>query len=191
MDSQLHPAFLHPNGTNPLLIIERLLGCRLECQNRDRFGRCEAIRVTRRWGSKSSLVCVAGAKVYCITSYPMISAANSRVSGLSVGKNSTMQSQSFSSCQCGSNSSLCFVPNIARSPFSRVLIQNFAIHRRYTQLRFLRTPYCCLQGITVRPVPCNYNVIQQISALSRRKRGFKSRRGRQINRLGEKRLLSV
>ena len=31
--------------------------------------------------------------------YPMISAAKSRASGLSVGKNSTMQSQSFSSCQ--------------------------------------------------------------------------------------------
>jgi hypothetical protein len=36
----------------------------------------------------------------------------------------------------------------------------------------------------------NY-VIQQDVALSRRKRGFKSRRGRQINRLGEKRLLSI
>jgi len=43
-----------------------------------------------------------------------------------------------------------------------------AIHRRYTVCRFLRTPYCYLQGITVRPVPCNYNVIQHISALSRR-----------------------
>jgi len=43
-----------------------------------------------------------------------------------------------------------------------------------------------LQGIAERPLPCNYNVIQQISALSRRKRGFKSRRGRQFNRLQEK-----
>jgi hypothetical protein len=64
------------------------------------------------------------------------------------------------------------------------LFQSFAsklaIHRRYTVCRFLRTPYCYLQGITVRPVPCNYNVIQHMSALSRRKRGFKSRRGRQI-----------
>jgi hypothetical protein len=31
--------------------------------------------------------------------YPIISAAKSRASGLLVGKNSTMQSQSFSSCQ--------------------------------------------------------------------------------------------
>jgi len=33
----------------------------------------------------------------------------------------------------------------------------------------------------VRPVPCNYYVIRQNIALSRRKRGFKSRRGRQLN----------
>src|SRR5579863_550225 len=42
-----------------------------------------------------------------------------------------------------------------------------AIHRRYTERRFLCIPYCYLQGITVRPVPCNYNVIQHVSALSR------------------------
>jgi hypothetical protein len=48
-----------------------------------------------------------------------------------------------------------------------------------------------LQGIAERPLPCNYNVIQPVSALSRRKRGFKSRRGRQITNLHEKRLLSV
>ena len=40
-------------------------------------------------------------------------AAKSRASGLSVGKNSTMESQSFSSCQYGSKSSMRFVPNIA------------------------------------------------------------------------------
>jgi hypothetical protein len=39
---------------------------------------------------------------------------------------------------------------------------------RYTDRRFFCIPYRYLQGITVRPVPCNYNVIQQISALSRR-----------------------
>jgi len=57
-----------------------------------------------------------------------MSVAKSRASGLSVGKNSTMQSHSFSSCQYGSKSSLCFVSKIARSPFSRVLAQN----SRYT-----------------------------------------------------------
>jgi hypothetical protein len=31
-----------------------------------------------------------------------------------------------------------------------------------------------------RPLPCNYNVIQPVSALSRQQHGFKSRRGRQI-----------
>jgi hypothetical protein len=54
----------------------------------------------------------------------MISAAKSRASGLSVGKNSTMHSQSFSSCQNGSKSSLRFVPKTARSPFSKVLLEN-------------------------------------------------------------------
>jgi hypothetical protein len=38
-----------------------------------------------------------------------------------------------------------------------------------------------LQVIAERPLPCNYNVIQLICALSRRKSGFKSRRGRDIS----------
>ena len=42
------------------------------------------------------------------------------------------------------------------------------IHRRYTERQFLGIPSCCLQGITVRPVPCNYNVIPSVAALSRR-----------------------
>ena len=50
---------------------------------------------------------------------------------------------------------------------------------------------CSLQGIAERPLPCKYNVIRPVSALSRRKRGFKSRRGRQINNLLEECLLSV
>jgi hypothetical protein len=66
-----------------------------------------------------------------------------------------------------------------------------AIHTRYTERRFLCIPCCYLQGITVRAVPCNYNVIQSVVALSRRRRGFKSRRGRQINSLGVKCLLSI
>jgi len=55
-----------------------------------------------------------------------------------------------------------------------------AIHGRYTEQRLLGVPYGSLQGVTVRPVPCNYYVIQRVVALSRRRRGFKSRRGRQI-----------
>ena len=47
-----------------------------------------------------------------------------------------------------------------------------AIQRRYTERRFLCTPYGYLQGITVRPVPCNYNVIQSVSALSRPQQGL-------------------
>jgi hypothetical protein len=59
------------------------------------------------------------------------------------------------------------VPKIAR-PLSPLFRSTLAIHRRYTERRFLCIPYCYLQGITVRPVPCEYNVIQHVSALSRR-----------------------
>jgi len=46
--------------------------------------------------------------------------------------------------------------------------QSHAIHRRYTEHLLLCVPYGSLQGVTVRPVPCNYYVIQQDIALSRR-----------------------
>ena len=99
----------------------------------------------------------------------MISAAKSRASGLSVGKNSTMHSQSFSSCQNGSKSSLRFVPKTARSPFSKILLEELAVQGRYNSLSCsFALPCCSLQGIAERPLPCNYNVIQHMSALSRR-----------------------
>ena len=68
---------------------------------------------------------------------------------------------------------------------------SLAIHGRYTEYPLLGILYRPLQGVTVRPMPCNYYVIEYIAALSRRRRGFKSRRGRQFNNLGEKCLLSV
>ncbi len=92
--------------------------------------------------------------------YPIMSAANSRASGLSVGKNSTMQSQSFSSCQWGSKSSLRFVPKIARSPFSESFGSKLAVQERYNESPFFRVLSCSLQGVALRPLPCNYNVIQ-------------------------------
>jgi len=49
-------------------------------------------------------------------------------------------------------------------PFFRSFASKLAIHRRYTERRLLCIPSCYLQGITVRPVPCNYNVIQSVSA---------------------------
>ena len=69
--------------------------------------------------------------------------------------------------------------------FFRTFGSKLAIHRQYTERRFLCIPYCYLQGITVRPVPCNYYVIQSVVALSRRRRGSKSRRGRQFKTLQE------
>src|SRR6266496_1891924 len=111
----------------------------------------------------------------------MISAEKERASGSSRGRNSTVQSQSFSSSQYGSKSSLSFDPivlvSVSCNPASKL-----AIHRRYTEQPLLGVPYGSLQGVTVRPVPCNYYVIQPVVALSRRRRGFKSRRGRQVSR---------
>src|SRR5260370_20186647 len=52
--------------------------------------------------------------------------------------------------------------------------------RTYNQQPFPRVLRCSLQGIAERPLPCNYYVIEQDDALSRRKRGFKSRRGRHL-----------
>jgi hypothetical protein len=65
-----------------------------------------------------------------------------------VGKNSTMQSQSFSCCQYGSKSFLCFVAKIARSPFSRVLVQDSRYKNGTTKARslgFLSVPYRALR----------------------------------------------
>jgi len=109
----------------------------------------------------------------------MMSAAKSRASGLSLGKNSTMQSQSFSSCQYGSESSLRFVLKIARSPsLFRLPTPKLAVQGRYNQSLHLGVSSRSLQGIAERPLPCNYYVIRYDGALSRRRRGFKSRRGR-------------
>jgi hypothetical protein len=50
--------------------------------------------------------------------------------------------------------------------------QNFgsklAVQGRYNQKPFHRVLSRSLQGIAERPLPCNYNVIQPVSALSRR-----------------------
>jgi hypothetical protein len=71
------------------------------------------------------------------------------------------------------------------------LARCLAVQRRYNINLFLSVLTGSLSGVAERPQPCNYYVIQQDLALSRRRRGFKSRRGRQINKLQEKYLLSV
>jgi hypothetical protein len=43
-----------------------------------------------------------------------------------------------------------------------------AVQERYNQSLFHRVLSGSLQGIAVRPLPCNYNVIQFVCALSRR-----------------------
>ena len=69
--------------------------------------------------------------------------------------------------------------------------KKLAVQERYNKKVFLAVILRSLQGVAERPLPCNYNVVQFVGALSRRKRGFKSRRGRQINSLRENCLLSV
>jgi hypothetical protein len=85
-----------------------------------------------------------------------------------------------------------FVLTIARSPrFSGSLRQKLAVQGRYKVNLFLCVLTGSVQGVAERPLPCSYNVIRLVCALSRRRRGFKSSRGRQINNLREKCLLSV
>jgi len=50
--------------------------------------------------------------------------------------------------------------------FFRSLGSEPAIYRRYTDRRFLRISYCYLQGITVRPVSCNYCVTSLSAAFT-------------------------
>jgi hypothetical protein len=51
-------------------------------------------------------------------------------------------------------------------PCSRSFGSKLTIHRRYTERQFFCVPYRYLQGVTVRPVPCVYYVIQPVSALA-------------------------
>jgi hypothetical protein len=52
------------------------------------------------------------------------------------------------------------------------LFQSFgsrlAVQERYNESSFFRVLSCSLQGVALRPLPCNYNVIQLVIALSRR-----------------------
>src|SRR6266496_1017427 len=109
----------------------------------------------------------------------MISAEKDRASGSSVGRNSTAQSQSFSSSQSASKLSLSFVPMVLVSD-SGNSASKLAVQRRYNINLFLSVLTGSLQGFAERPLPCSYNVIQKDIALSRRKRGFESLRGRQV-----------
>jgi hypothetical protein len=88
-----------------------------------------------------------------------------------MGKNSTVHSQSFSPSHPA---------NMLRShlsePFSRltdplllrIVGAKLAVQGRYKLSLFLCVLSRSLQGITERPLPCNYNVIQFVCARSRR-----------------------
>src|ERR1700687_471485 len=120
----------------------------------------------------------------------MMSEAKIRAAGSSVGKNSTVQSQSVHLASMARNHP-CGSFSRATDLQFRLPTSKLAVQERYNQKMRLSVSSCSLQGIAERPLPCNYNVIQPVSALSRRKRGFKSRRGRQFNTLQEKCLLSL
>jgi hypothetical protein len=111
----------------------------------------------------------------------MMSVARSRASESSVGKNSTVQRQSLSSCHYASKTSLRFVLKIDNLPVFRLPVSKLAVQGQYNMGLFSSVLTGSLQGIAERPLPCNYNVIQFVCALSRRKHRFKSRRGRQTS----------
>jgi hypothetical protein len=54
------------------------------------------------------------------------------------------------------------------------LVRNPAVQERYNLNLFLGVPRHFLQGVALRPLPCSYNVIQSVSALSLRWHGFYS-----------------
>jgi hypothetical protein len=54
------------------------------------------------------------------------------------------------------------------SRFSDIRDERAAVQGRYKVSKFRSVLTGSLQGIAERPLPCNYNVIQPISALSRR-----------------------
>ena len=77
----------------------------------------------------------------------MMSAVRSRASGSSVGKNSTVRSQSISSCQYGSKTSLRFVLKIDNLPVSGFPCQNSRYKDGATwALAFSPVPYRALQS---------------------------------------------
>jgi hypothetical protein len=61
-------------------------------------------------------------------------------------------------------------PDRQISPFSdsRPKTPKLAVQERYNQNSFLSVSSRSLHGIAERPLPCNYNVIQPVIALSRR-----------------------
>jgi hypothetical protein len=52
--------------------------------------------------------------------------------------------------------------------FFQSFASRLAVQERYNENSFLTVLCCSLQGVALRPLPCNYNVIQNVSALSRR-----------------------
>jgi hypothetical protein len=87
-----------------------------------------------------------------------MSTAKTQASGLSAGKNSTMQSQSFSSCPVRLKIVFKLHSQDRQTPFPTFWLNTRdtqTIHRASVLLYSL-----LLQGITVRPVPCKSNVFQ-------------------------------
>jgi hypothetical protein len=89
-----------------------------------------------------------------------MSAGKSRASGLSVGKNSTNAKPVLLILPVRLEIVFVLCCQDRQITFFQSFGPKLAIHRRYTERRFLCIPYCSLQGITVRPVPCNYYVIR-------------------------------
>jgi hypothetical protein len=79
-------------------------------------------------------------------------------------------SMSFALCQYASKLSLQLAPKIDEPPTFEDFGSKLAVQERYKENLFLGVLRRSLQGIAERPLPCNYNLIQFVCALSQLKR---------------------
>ena len=77
---------------------------------------------------------------------------------------------SFALCQYASKLSLQLAPKIDEPPTFEDFGSKLAVQERYKENLFLGVLRRSLQGIAERPLPCNYNLIQFVCALSQLKR---------------------
>ena len=59
-------------------------------------------------------------------------------------------------CQSRLKSSLCFIAEIAKSPLFQSFGSRLAVQERCNESSFFMVLSCSLQGVALRPLPCNY-----------------------------------
>jgi hypothetical protein len=58
--------------------------------------------------------------------------------------------------------------NVTKAPQMPLKLIGIAVQERYNFLGFLSLPVASLRDIALRPLPCNYNVLEFVCGLSRR-----------------------